>query len=367
MPLSILQSFCWGYFYVGRIQATDLSGTITSTITITQDSRLVGDVTCAVPLTMTGANPCIAFGFDHIKLKLNGHTITGPVTPPTGCSLPTDSMYGVGIEAIDRTDVKIEGPGVIQHFERWGILLGLTGHPSSHVTVRNVTVYRNCWSGMQTISASDSNFEEDQWINNAAGSNGAACGGICITNSNNNVARKCTFYGNGSLDYANGNVDFGFGFEGSSSGNRVEENDIGGNTNGVAFFNTASDNLVRRNIIAGNPAAQVIETFTLSNQQGADIAFRPNFAGANNKIEDNFCLTYLQGAGPATAPCPNIRTEGVEEATIQPTIPSRGRNRSVPTMASLLAIPYGRSLVLLSLAFLGTVLRISSGRSRTRS
>ena len=100
---------------------------------------------------------------------------------------------------------------------------------------------------------------------------------------------------------------------------------------------------------------------------GADIAFRPNFAGANNKIEDNFCLTYLQGAGPATAPCPNIRTEGVEEATIQPTIPPRGRNRSVPTMASLLAIPYGRSLVLLSLAFLGTVLRISSGRSRTRS
>jgi len=64
--------------------------------------------------------------------------------------------------------------------------------------------------------------------------------------------------------------------------------------------------VIRHNIIAGNPAAQVIKTFTATNQQGADIAFRPNFTGANNTIKDNFCLTYLQGAGPATAPCPNI-------------------------------------------------------------
>ncbi len=371
----------------GHAQATDLSGNITSTITITQDSQLVGDITCAVPLTLTGANPCIAFGFDHIKLKLNGHTITGPVTPPTGCSLPSDSKYGVGIEAIDRTDVKIEGPGVIQHFERWGILLGLTGHPSSHVTVRNVTVYRNCWSGMQTISTSDSNFEEDAWINNAAGSNGAACGGICLSNSNKNVTRKCTFYGNGSLDYETGtppgpgNVDFGIGFEGTSSGNRVEESDIGGNTNGVAFFNTSSDNLVRRNIILGNPAAQVIKTFTATNQQGADLAFRPNFAGANNKITDNFCLTYLQGGGPATAPCPNIRTEGVEEAASPSTIPldgQKGPNRLITAqpkaqtaflITPLLPIATKRQretdTALLTLALLVAAL-ISSNRCRNR-
>lgn len=175
--------------------------------------------------------------------------------------------------------------------------------------MRKVTGNRNCWSGLQTIDTSDSDFEEDVWINNAAGSNGAACGGICLSDSNNNRLRKSAFYGNGSLDYANGNVDFGIGFEGRSSENRVEDNDIGGNTNGVEFFNTSSDNLVRRNIIAGNPAAQVVKTFTASNQQGADITFRPTFAGANNTIEDNFCLTYIPGAGPATAPCPNIETE----------------------------------------------------------
>ncbi len=307
--LTVLPVLLIGY-HAECAQAADLSGTISDTVTITEDSRLVGDVTCAVPLTLPGANPCIAFGADDIKLLLNGHTITGPVDPPTGCSLPSDSMFGVGVEANGRAHVNIEGPGVIQKFERWGILL----LSSSNVTVRNVTANRNCWSGMQTIGTADSTFEEDMWVNNAAGSNGAACGGICLVNSNNNRMRKSTFYGNGSLDYTNGNVDFGVGFEGSSSGNLVEGNDIGGNTNGVEFFNTSSGNMVRHNIIAGNPPGQVFKTFTASNQQGADIAFRPSFSGANNTIEDNFCLTYRAGGGPATVACPNIITEEVGES-----------------------------------------------------
>ena len=157
----------------GRTPATtEISGTISTTLTIFEDSALAGDVTCTVQLTVPGANPCISFGADHVKLRLNGHTITGPVTP-----LPTDAMYGVGIEAIDRTDVKIEGPGIIQHFERWGILIGLTGHPSSEVTVKKVTAYHNCWSGMQTFSTSDSIFEQNVFADDAGGSNGASCGG----------------------------------------------------------------------------------------------------------------------------------------------------------------------------------------------
>jgi parallel beta-helix repeat protein len=339
--------------YPGCAQATDLSGNIASTITITQDSELVGDVTCTVPPINAGANPCIAFGLDHIKLKLNGHTISGPVVPPTGCSVPGDPNFGVGILVNGNTDVEIEGPGVIQHFERWGILL----LSASHVTIEKVTANRNCWSGMQTIDTSDSNFEEDFWINNAAGSNGAACGGICLADSNSNGIHKCTFYGNGSVDYANGNVDFGIGFEGSSSENRVEENDIGGNTTGVYFFNSSSDNVVRRNVIAGNPAAQVIKTFTDTNQQGADIAFRRNFTGANNKITDNFCLTYIQGAGPATAPCPNMFTEGGEEAVNRLTspienVPGSGQTRTAEAGAGTLFV------VLL----LGTAFRRSTPR-----
>src|SRR5690349_8566314 len=48
-------------------QATDISGTIATTLTIYDNSRLVGDVTC----TVTGA-PCIAFGAPGLTLKLNG-------------------------------------------------------------------------------------------------------------------------------------------------------------------------------------------------------------------------------------------------------------------------------------------------------
>jgi parallel beta-helix repeat protein len=290
-------------------QAEDLSGTITSTVTIFDDSRLVGDVTCAVPLTLSGANPCIAFGTDHIKLRLNGHTITGGVTPPTGCSLPTDSNFGVGILAAGRTHVEIQGPGVIQGFERWGIFL----FSSDHVAVREITANRNCWSGMQTGFTTESKFVEDNWVNNAAGSNGANCGGICLFNSSDNMIIKSTFHGNGSIDYTIGNIDFGIGFEGSSNQNQVQENDIGGNANGVAFFDTSSGNVVRHNVIVGNPAAQVIKTFTAPNQQGADISFLLDFMGANNIIEENFCLTYIAGAGPATAPCPNIRAKDKED------------------------------------------------------
>ena len=295
---------------VGTARATDLHGTITNTVTIFDDSQLVGDVTCAVPLTVGGANPCIAFGMDRIKLRLNGHTITGGVTIPTGCSHPPDAMFGVGILVANRTDVEIQGPGVIQEFERWGILL----NSSDHVTVKKVTVNRNCWSGMQTIGTSESKFVEDTWVNNAAGSNGAGCGGICLANSNKNKINRSTFHGNGSVDYANGNVDFGIGFEGSSGENRVMDNDIGGNTNGVAFFNSSSDNVVRHNVITGNPAAQVIKTFTAANQQGADISFIGNFTGVNNIIEDNLCLTYIAGKGPATAPCPNLKAKGEDES-----------------------------------------------------
>lgn len=307
--LTVLPLLLVGY-HAGRAEAADLAGTISSTVTITEDSKLVGDVTCAVPLTVPGANPCIAFGADDIKLRLNGYTITGPADPPTGCSLPSDSMFGVGVETSGRTHVSIEGPGVIQKFERWGIFLVA----SSNVTVRNVTANRNCWSGMQTFGTSGSNFEQDIWVNNAAGSNGAPCGGICLADSNNNRMHKSKFFGNGSLDYASGNVDFGVGFEGSSSGNLVEGNDIGGNANGVEFFDTSSGNMVRHNIVAGNPPGQVLKTFTANNQHGADIAFRPDFSGANNTIEENTCLTYIAGGGPATPACPNRITEEVAES-----------------------------------------------------
>src|SRR5260370_6538616 len=65
---------------------------------------------------------------------------------------------------------------------------------------------------------------------------------------------------------------------------------------------------------------------------------------------------YIQGAGPATAPCPNIRTEGVEEAASRLTSPLNGENGSngprtgpsrfqmASAIASFLAVALGLGL-----------------------
>jgi parallel beta-helix repeat protein len=345
----------------GRARATDIpSGNIRTTLTITEDSRLVGNVNCNVPLTTADANgvaSCIAFGASHITLHLNGHTLSGPVTPPTNCSLPSDSTFGVGIYVNGQTEVKIEGPGVIQHFERWGILL----LSSSEVTVRRVTANRNCWSGVQTELLSDSKFEENLFVNNAVGSGGAPCGGICVSDSSKNVIRKCTISGNGTVNAPDGNVDFGVGLEGSSSGNQIEGNDMGGNANGVFVVDaTATGNVVRRNKILGNPPAQVSVAFpgtgpifTSADEQGFDIQ-DTSPAGANT-FEDNLCLTYSGAASPA--PCPNVAIKDNDEATSRMANPLKGQEQSnntraaglrsqiISSIASLLAVALGLGLL----------------------
>ena len=56
--------------------AEDISGVITVTRVIVENSQLVGDVTCTMTTT-----PCIQFGAPNIALRLNGHIITGPANP----------------------------------------------------------------------------------------------------------------------------------------------------------------------------------------------------------------------------------------------------------------------------------------------
>src|SRR2546425_9638501 len=78
-----------------RAQAADISGTISSTVTITEDTELVGDVTCAVPLTVAGGKTCIAFCAGHIKLTPHRHTTNGAPNPPPRRTLPRDFLFGV--------------------------------------------------------------------------------------------------------------------------------------------------------------------------------------------------------------------------------------------------------------------------------
>jgi hypothetical protein len=149
-----------------RAQATDISGTILTTLTIYDDSELVGDVTC-----MVAGAPCIAFGAPGIKLRLNGFTITDGANTSSNCA--SSSFSEDGIQVSGQHDVAILGPGLVHKFAGLGIsLLG-----STKVRVEGVTTSDNCFSGIFLFGTTDSDIEKNVSVRNSIGSQGNPCGG----------------------------------------------------------------------------------------------------------------------------------------------------------------------------------------------
>ena len=151
----------------GTAATRDISGIISSTLTITEDSQLVGNVTC----TVTGA-ACISFGSPGISLRLNGFTITGQADPVTACAGgQTAGEHGILIDGL--RGVIIQGPGVVQRFRNQGIIV----NASSRVLVRQVTASTNCASGIWVGgNSTDNEIEANISVRNGNGA--SACGGI---------------------------------------------------------------------------------------------------------------------------------------------------------------------------------------------
>jgi nitrous oxidase accessory protein NosD len=141
---------------------TKISGTISTTLTLTQDGELVGNVMCSVV-----GGPCIAFGAQNIKLRLNGFTMTGTIP---GCTVATSSNDGIDVTM---NDVTILGPGLIQKFGGAGVLL----LSESGAKVRGITVTDSCFSGILLVGATDSEIEGNTSVRNAMGSEDNPCGG----------------------------------------------------------------------------------------------------------------------------------------------------------------------------------------------
>lgn len=267
---------------------------IPATFTMTENSELVCNVTCTQEI-----GPCIQFGASHIKLRLNGFTITGPGVPPTGCVSNVEFPPEDGIASNGQSFIQILGPGMVQQFRRHGLFLDA----SSNVTVKHVTSHHNCFSGIFLFGVTESDIEENVSVRNGIASEARPCGGSCVVNSDNNRIRRNEFSGNGSA--APGGPggtpnDFGVGLIGTSSHNVIEENGIGGNINGILLFPLTVGNLIRRNVIAGNPPVQVDPTPVPA--VGVDIRdFSP--AGANT-FEENLCISYQGATNPP--PCPNF-------------------------------------------------------------
>jgi hypothetical protein len=139
-------------------KAEDISGVLSVTKMIFEDSQLVGDVTCTMTTT-----PCIQFGASNIALRLNGHIITGPANPDdsTSCQPASGPPLADGISngtsaATSQPGVQIVGPGMVQKFRRHGILIFGAAGVSTNVTVKDVTSNHNCFSGLLTNGMTDS-------------------------------------------------------------------------------------------------------------------------------------------------------------------------------------------------------------------
>ena len=155
----------------GTAQAAKISGMISTTMMITEDSQLVGDVTC----TVIGA-PCIAFGGSGLTLDLNGFTMTGLADPQTTCSggptILAPPAVEDGIDLNGQPNAAIHGPGVVQQFRGPGIF----SLNSSSLTVTGVTTANNCMSGILVGGGSAHSITDNISIRN--GSRTQPCGGI---------------------------------------------------------------------------------------------------------------------------------------------------------------------------------------------
>ncbi len=304
---AFVSAFMFGTFTSrGAAGENGISGVIPATLTINEDSELTGDVQCL----QTDNGPCIKFGRSGIKLDLNGFTMTGPANDPPSSNCTATFAPADGIQS-GFDDSEIEGPGVVQRMKRHGIaLLGTPADPVEESVVKKLVSHQNCYSGIFMGSVNNTLVDKVISARNSANSGFRPCGGVCVTNSNNNRVRRSEFSGNGTIALGPPPAaipnDFGVGLVGSSSGNVIEENGIGGNINGVALFPlgaaTPTGNLIRKNVIVGNPPIEVSADNPGINPVGADI--RDFSAAGSNTFKENLCMTYTGATSPP--PCPNV-------------------------------------------------------------
>jgi parallel beta-helix repeat protein len=273
VALAIIGSNAW---------ADQVSGTLTRTYVIVEDTDLIGNVTCAVP----DGSACFSFGASGVELRLNGFSVTGRGDAITGCGGTSVATEG-GVNTNSMNRVVVRGPGLIQRFRGDGIFV----FASTDARIENLVISTTCQSGVRIAATSFNTLV--QGITSVRSGNGtAACGGIWIIGHNSRVRLNNT-QGNGYSDAQN---NFGIGFTGTASGNVVEENTVSGNTNGILISPLTANNVIRDNIVVGNPAIQSANTRPTA--QAVDIL---NLAPAGaTTFERNICVTSVNAPCPAT-------------------------------------------------------------------
>ena len=155
-------------FFESTAWAADrVSGLITRTYVIVEDTELVGDVTCDV-----GSSACFSFGASNVELRLNGFTITGKADAVTGCGGETFPAE-VGIATNRSSNVSVRGPGLLQRFRSHGVRV----FGSTNARIVLLTVSTNCAAGIFVAGNSFGTLVEGN-IAVRTGSSTFTCGGI---------------------------------------------------------------------------------------------------------------------------------------------------------------------------------------------
>jgi hypothetical protein len=154
---------------VASLAEDRVSGLITRTYVIVEDTELSGDVTCDV----TGA-ACFSFGAPGVELRLNGYSITGKADPVTGCAGAVTAGE-FGITTGGRSNVSIQGPGLVQRFRNSGVHVAA----STNARIQGITASTNCAAGIIVLATSfDTIVEGNTAVRNGSTAPGFACGGI---------------------------------------------------------------------------------------------------------------------------------------------------------------------------------------------
>jgi len=183
-------------------QAANISGTISSTKTIKENSQLTGDVRC----TLTGA-PCIQFGVGGITLNLNGFTMTGN----GGVNSCTLSVNEEAIDTEGFDNVSILGPGIVKQFQGTAIMVR-----SDATSVQQVVVLSSCANGIEVQGAYNNIYANTVDRSNLGVSGGLA--GIFIYEGEANLITKNEVAG----------ATYAIGVSPISNNNDIEQNNASG-------------------------------------------------------------------------------------------------------------------------------------------
>ncbi len=162
VAIACLESPAWA--------ADRVSGVITQTYVIIEDTDLIGDVVCNV----ANNSPCFSFGAPGVELRLNGFTITGRGDAVTGCGGAL-SAGEAGVTTNNMSRVAVRGPGLVQRFRSDGVTVA----GSADARVENLTLSTNCMSGIRVLATSFGTIVQNNVsVRNGSTAAGASCGGI---------------------------------------------------------------------------------------------------------------------------------------------------------------------------------------------